>query len=577
MEPIRNNSTSQGTLNEPQIDNFTNSSGFNCPSFSLWSENCPTFCQGQSAVPGTQYSATSCLGWDSSHILLQPPSWDDSGRQEQWRVGDESDIPQERALPDTSWSHNTFWTSASEAGYESLTPMLPDSAWNMGLAASSEWKLAQVLTQTAEMTPGNPTGMDQDPWSGIHQSLSMPSKDTLLTEVARFFSESYERYPVIHPPTVLRKLDEGVHLKDVEFRTLVLSMAMMNYARQFRAEGWSSSCAKERLRTLASVIEALRMKNEAVCHFSVKPSLDTVVVSTFLFMAYIALRQHNRAFTYLTEAIGLLDMVTDLPDAVEVARMLRLEHLLFVTESATVLVFGWRRRRLARIPSVSDFQSCLAMRWACITAPSISQTLPWEDWCDMDFPDLDRRALKLLLSMSRLFTSLEWCEASNNGVGKSDRGVMRKMAADTEVGVDVDDTCVELGSTSTQLADLRLTQYWRRAVHWRQSAHCGQPPAYFARMDEDIQRLSSATVRLGRRLGCEQLRVIGLGKILALTDEIVSSSTVAGRPSATLIRVIGNLMYLVAEADYERNYAAQLGSIDVAARNIPRPVQSMRS
>ncbi|KIX03196.1 uncharacterized protein Z518_06748 [Rhinocladiella mackenziei CBS 650.93] len=572
IEPVPdfNNFISQNTVNECGTDISANDPDSTYPSFSLWPGNSSTSYHDVLTFPEPHDAASRYLFSDGFASSIQPqPSFESEYRERRGAHQVCQVLLEEFAGLD--WARSTLPTNAPET--ESRPGQtLSAPAWCAGLSVPVDWALVAESTQNAQQTLNDTTGLEYHPCFKTDPLPWMSSKQTLFAEVARFFTESFERYPVIHLDTVLRKLDDEVHLKDVEFRTLVLSIIMMNRARQFRAEHLNSGLEREQLKSLASTIEMIRRTNEMNYDFSEKPSLDTVVVSSFLFMAYIALRQHNRAFTYLTEAIGLLDMIETLPDSVEVARMLRLEHILFVTESATIFIFGWRRRRLARYPSTLGRQGHEAMKLTLSPSLPLSRMHSWNGFFPVDFAELDRRALKLLLSMTRLFTASGLAEAEI--IYDDDGNLIR---ATTSCGGDaIDDVnvstsgCDGYGCISTQSADVILTQQWRLAFHWHKAIQRGYQPQCFAGLDEKIQKLSSATIRLSRAVSPQQFRIIGLGKILALTDSIVSITMAVGASITTRVGVVGELMRLVADADYERNFSAQLSSLELYVRNIPR-------
>lgn len=373
----------------------------------------------------------------------------------------------------------------------------------------------------------------------------------MIDQLAPFFQDSFQSYPIIHLDSMLWKIRQGVFLCDTEFRTLVLSLALMNETRKFRG---SPELGSTRLDLLSRTIEGLRTGLDY--HFSEPNSLDTVIVSLFLFVAYVARGRHTRAFVYLTEAIGLLDLVDLPPDAVEAARYRRLEHVLYIAESATASVFGWKRRKLARRPQTPrDGSHALALRHdGYAGGPDEQEWPPGLDPGDVALRDA--RALELLLAMTRVYTASNVIEVPNLAVGNL------------------------VVPTDTQTADLAITRLWKLASHWREAVVTapGSFPVLDGNLDFTLRELGATAVCWSRAIPPSQLRNVGLRKIVALADELIHIATTTGH-LAGHIDMIGALMQLVAERDYDGRFVSELSAFDSCVRSVPAALacESLRS
>ncbi|KAJ5623905.1 hypothetical protein N7510_000214 [Penicillium lagena] len=316
---------------------------------------------------------------------------------------------------------------------------IPDN--NIGPeAASLDWgsPFPEVCTENYI-----PTQVDFNLFSYTESSEITMSRQEIIAELALFFTVSYQRNPVIHLETLLRKVDSGEHLSDSSFRILLLSISLLNEAGQFRqcpARGMT------RLEVLSQSIEQLRVTN---CHFADCPSLDAVFASLVLFIAYSVRDKHNRAFLYLTEAIGLMDLIGYSSDPIEMERFHRMERLIFVTEAASNSIYGADRRRIARQPpnltiaEPSDIWHIPETRLKEIPLPLST----------LDLNTLDRQAIHLLNAMARLYSALNINEITDVAFRDNSMAVMVE-------GNERKPSCF------IQVADVAITRQWQLASHW---------------------------------------------------------------------------------------------------------------
>jgi hypothetical protein len=392
-------------------------------------------------------------------------------------------------------------------------------------------------------------------WSRFIKAFPL-LRESLLAEVSEFFAQSWVTYPVLHWETVIEKIQNEVYLSDPEFCILLVSIRMLNEACKLRV---SPDYGSSTLSVLTKDVEDMRRSSDDY-DFANTSSIDTVVVSLFLFTAYSVCDKHNRAFCYLTEAIGLMDMIMEPSAPTEIIRFQRLEHVLFVTESASVSIYGsGRKRKLARRPSA-------------ITTPE--HTLMWyndgnsaeeRNWIrDAERMKADEEAVKLLLLMTQLHLANEITEVANVSVDNM-------MTANIAQSFHNPSHHQPL-PLSTQTADVAITRQWKLASQWWRVLSMGNHlPSSTDSLQVTIQILGMSTLQWSKTLEPGQLRIVGLGKVVALADNILNISTKLGNIESCT-NILGDLIHTVLAIDYERYFAPQLSIIELCMAHVPRPI-----
>lgn len=375
------------------------------------------------------------------------------------------------------------------------------------------------------------------------------SKDELLAEIDLFAAEAYECYPIVNMDSLIQNMLDGKHLSDPDFSTLALSIVMTNAALEFRR---SPQQGTARLDALIENIESIRL-NAHDYFFADMPSLDTVTVSWCLFMAYIFHGRSYKGFAYLTEAIGFLDLVAYPSNPDEVARLHRLEYMIFITESGAISLFGPPgKRRIARCPAPSDNADALLF--------SYHRSDRLKEFGLQKMVALDRQAVDLLLLMGRLHAALGPDDVAHITVDERFTAAMSgALIGDTNQGKHV----------SIQTADVAITRQWKLGSHWlavlRASGHLVQHRIALSYM---LQTLGMTTLQWVNALTPEQLRVINPGKLVALMDIIINMAS-AIQEETSCTNVVRDLISTVSKVDYERAFAAQLSMFEFFIQRIP--------
>jgi hypothetical protein len=413
-----------------------------------------------------------------------------------------------------------------------------------------------LLETDTILTRGFAYGQElQQLWLGPENSFPL-SKPKLVSEVSLFFRQGYVVYPVLHYATMMSEINQGKHLCHPEFRSVVLSIAMFNEACKVRL---SPQHDQSSMKSLARMVENIRSNSDHY-HFADNPSLDAVVVSLFLFIAYNVMDKHSRAFCYLTETIGLFDLLGEFSDSVNIVRQKRLRYVLYITESATVSIYGSQRKRM-----ISDCPSI---------PPDLGNLLSWNGQeteeqdsigggiADADMVNIDKHAVDLLIRMTRLHLATTVSDVAKITV---DDKLMTSITSPQECNTSpLNSYC------DTQIADVAITRQWKLAGLWWDDIS-RQPTLKLSDVlvNNTIDMLATTALTWGRTLKPGHLRIVGLGKVVQLADSICNISSKLGSVS-TCTATIRHLIQTVAETDYDRYFAPQLSITEIRIGDIPR-------
>lgn len=379
--------------------------------------------------------------------------------------------------------------------------------------------------------------------------------EKLAPEISLFFRQGYVAYPLLHHDTVIRKISQGEHLLDPEFRTLVLSIIMLNEACKVRL---SPQHDQRTMTFLSRAIENLRNGSDGY-HFAENPSIDTVVVSLFLFIAYNVSERHNRAFCYLTEAIGLFDLLGELIDPIDAIRQKRLLYVLYNTESATVTVYGSMRKRTVSQRPSTPLESIDSLSWYGHTA---GVRCSIEEIAEADIVYIDKQAVELLLLMTRLHLA--------TGISEVARITVEDRLMSSVKVLMESDSGHQVSYCDTQIADVAISRQWKLARLWWDDISRQPPPKPFDEaINSTIKMIATTTLTWSKTLRPGYLRIVGLGKLVGLTDSIFNISTKLGSVGSCTA-LIRHLIHTVAETDYNGYFAPQLSATEVCIGNIPR-------
>lgn len=383
------------------------------------------------------------------------------------------------------------------------------------------------------------------------------SSQSIIAEIRQLCCAVYQRYPLWHLDTVLQRVGNDEHMTNCDFRTTCLSIFLLNESVAFRK---NPSHGTSRLMRLVEEIESTRVRTTG-SHFADHPSVDASIASLVLFIAYSICDRHNLAFYCLNEAAGLLRLVDiDMLDSTEVALYRRVEALLFVTESASMLVYGKIQRNNRMVACPENLSSLEAsMQWYNVDyCPSL--LLPAE-LSDIRIASLDIKAVNLLYVLVCLYNATTADEISS---------VPMSIPAVSDI--------IEhgsLGSTSIQAADVDITRQWQLCLRWQQVLSSRKGRAGRPRCNPSarytLQIMGFTALQYSRSIRPEEYRIVGHGKLASLAMAMFDVASNLGI-LAGCTAVIGDLIRTVYMMDYERYFAPELSMVQLCIEEVPRQI-----
>ncbi|KZO92609.1 hypothetical protein CALVIDRAFT_304676 [Calocera viscosa TUFC12733] len=258
--------------------------------------------------------------------------------------------------------------------------------------------------------------------------------------------------------------------------------------------------------------------------------------------------RHKRAFLYLTEAIGLLDSVDPGGETeTERIRRTRIEYVVFVTENASVSIYGnTGKRRLARKP-VQIVHSAEALRLPSMVG---RQRVGMRTREEME--RLDREAMDLLVLMTQLHAATDINEIINiGGIGSAGGG------NGTNSGSLIPTMFLRNGRGPvypTQSADVAITRQWMLANKLPLLFDsCQTNPLAVTGLGMILQDMGASVLQWISQLPSGQLRIVGLGKVTAIARTIHSLASQIG-DAGMFDSVLRDLVLAVCNNDLEGDY-----------------------
>lgn len=381
------------------------------------------------------------------------------------------------------------------------------------------------------------------------------SKEAIIAEVSRCFSAVYQRYPLWHLDTLLSKIEQGEYATCNEFRSICLSIYLLNESVLFRKNPRHGS---SRIMQIMEEIESTRAYSNKD-HFAECPSTNSAIVSLTMFIAYSVCDRYNLAFYHLNEAAGLLRLIDiDTLDSHEKALYRRLEAVLFITESASMLVYGKaRKNRMICCPdNLSNLES--SMRWYSEDhRPNL--TLP-SALADIRLGSLDNKAVNLLHALVCLYNATTAEEISKVSIPSPAISDIIEQGA--------------MGDTSLQAADVDITRQWQLCLRWQQvlsSRKSKAPSRCNPGAGYTLQIMGLTVLQYSRAIRPEECRIVGHGKLAGLAMAIYDIASNLGVPDGCA-GIIGDLIRTVYDMDYERHFAPELSLVQLCIERVPRQI-----
>lgn len=360
-------------------------------------------------------------------------------------------------------------------------------------------------------------------------------------EVFDFFMRNvYATLPVINLDSFTRRLNKHPGHWDVEFCTLAFAIDMLHESYKYAV---TPTIGTVKTLICMSKIEKLRCRYD----FAEHPSADTVIVSFALFVAYSVNGKSRRALLYLSEASRLVEFVQ--PDNwIETMRIQRLKALLFITASASTLLSAnpaWK----IDVPLSSDVDELVS--WYDMVGTTAI------DVASQEIRELDRFAIRQLQLMTRLHLTAR-NENSRDFLGEAD--VANSISSVTLPATPM---------VRIVMADLSITQLWFSS-HRRRLYSDGNDD-YVLQFGQSVS-LAETTGRKAlawaRSLSQSELRIVGLGKLVDILENMVHQCTLDPHSTAEVEILARDLISAICTADYGSMYATTLARSAELLRHI---------
>ncbi|KAL6242540.1 hypothetical protein RBB50_010680 [Rhinocladiella similis] len=350
--------------------------------------------------------------------------------------------------------------------------------------------------------------------------------EEIRRDIQEYFDRGWFIFPLLSYEYVQSQLDtQPISKTSPEFRCLLLAIRLANATVEYRMTSENGT-------TLLDLIQRVETSRDDY-DFAEPPTLDDVVVSTFLFVAFNILEKHVRAFLYLDEAISLLEEVKPVSEA-ELLRKQLIQQVLYNTEAASVAIYahGSRRRRAKRPAKLLDKLPTTSSGSGFIT-------------------QFDSLALLLLnrLSEIHLATDAEELQTTSNNL----EGDLRTLFG---VSLQHHQFC------RIQAADVAVTHQWRLS---QGIATCSAEGLSASRPSlQEIEKLGITAMAWVCSLKEGELRIVGLGKLSGLARAIHAT---AGNNSCDYI--IAGLVGAVMKEDHDQQFTPDLAEVITSRMTIP--------
>lgn len=388
---------------------------------------------------------------------------------------------------------------------------------------------------------------------------SLPSQQSIVLEISATFTVLYQRYPLWHVDSLVKKILNKSYVTDVDCRLELYSLLLLNDISNFRR---SPSHGTARLNRLVKLIEETRTRTPEL-HFAASPSLVAVVCSLVLFVAHSVCDRPNVAFFYLAEAIGLLRLINvDRLEPIEAARHRRLGALLYITEMAFPASYNGApgMHKMAQCP---DNLATLETSMAWYDSNYHPEGLPPEMSHLAGIAALDGHAVKLMCDMVRLYNAKTAAEIVNIPMIDLD------LVSVIEHG--------GLVNTSIQEADIHITREWQLSRRWEDMlAASGPNSSLYGRRSKEaagcmLQKMGLSALQKSHGFEPSEMRLIGHGKLAGMATAMFNVATKLG-VVARCSSVIWDLILATSAADYERYFHSDLSAVVSCIQEVPRQV-----
>ncbi|KAL1908380.1 hypothetical protein Sste5344_005908 [Sporothrix stenoceras] len=397
-----------------------------------------------------------------------------------------------------------------------------------------------------------------------HQNLTLEH----TTQGFSFFMNTiYATWPVINYDDFTHRLQQGHDAWDLDFGILGHALDLLRETYDYLFVPTDSGTAK--------VMQRLAIVNQLRCtyDYAEAATADTVIVSFTMFVACIVMGKEQRALLYLSEASRLADFAYARAvrghNKTEAMRTQRLKALLFITATATALLSSdpsWRMDvpSLLRVDDLTSWYGDADIEEADTPEGEEVPEQPVDP--NKDIRDLDRFAVRQLQLMTRMYMM----------VGAQSGSSTSHLLMEDDVTKNISSVPLPRSPTvRVMVADLSITQLWFSCDR-KTGATSGDNNnnnnnnnnsstgmAVEKSVEEDLpENIGRKALAWARSLSQTELRMVGLGKMVDIVENMVQRSQLGQNQNSTstaeVAMLADDLMAAIGIADYELRYAAAM-------------------
>ncbi|KAK9369145.1 hypothetical protein V1509DRAFT_621278 [Lipomyces kononenkoae] len=222
-------------------------------------------------------------------------------------------VPTNESSPPTDGFGLTYFPSDPRTPLSLICPTPPqDPAFNLSsFSVSSYLPVVSYPSQSLESISADLALLQPSPSTVTWPTLATDEEINSL--INAYFSRIEKFLPLINKSTFLSRLHANEHTRNIHFGSLVLTMCaftlLQPVMKQDDSETNETRVFKERMQTAQSMISAAVSMRDSDATFAENPTLDSVLMSFFLFSCFFNCQMHHAAWFRLQEAVTLAEIM----------------------------------------------------------------------------------------------------------------------------------------------------------------------------------------------------------------------------------------------------------------------------
>ncbi|KAJ8103103.1 hypothetical protein POJ06DRAFT_294296 [Lipomyces tetrasporus] len=219
--------------------------------------------------------------------------------------------PTESPSPEDSLGP-AFFTSDPRAPLSLICPQPPpDPVFNVSSFSVSSYLPVGFLSPSAQSIHSDLSLLQSPASTAAWPTLA--TDEEIKSLIDTYFSRIEKFLPVINKSTFLARLHAHEHTRNIHFGALVLTMCaftlLQPITKQDSSESNDKRIFKERIQTAQSMMSAAVSMRDSDAMFAENPTLDSVLMSFFLFSCFFNCQMHHAAWFRLQEAVTLAEIM----------------------------------------------------------------------------------------------------------------------------------------------------------------------------------------------------------------------------------------------------------------------------